>query len=283
MRIAAVHNRATLIRVTEDGLTGLDVAKTSHGRYGSNVLDLLEDWESFRQWASGLSLAELTEPVDRRDLTAPVQSPRQVFAIGMNYKDHATEVSIDLPESPSVFTKFVSSITGPEATVELPSDSVDWEVEMVAVIGRGGRNIEGRDAWAHVAGLMVGQDLSDRREQFKNAAPQFSLAKSYAHFTPTGPWITTLDEVPDPAKLRMRCARGDQVLQDGTTANLLFDVPTLIAYLSSISALLPGDLIFTGTPDGVGFGRTPAQYLQPGDRLVSSIEGLGSIEQTFRV
>jgi hypothetical protein len=181
-----------------------------------------------------------------------------------------------------VFTKYVSSLTGALDTVELPSDAVDWKVELVAVIGTGGRDIPEALALEHVAGYMVGQDLSDRALQFSGGgAPQFSVAKSHKGFAPTGPWITSSDEIADPGKLTMTRSRGDEVLPHGSTSNLVFDLPTLIHHLSSIVELYPGDLIFTGTPDGVGFGRSPQQYLVPGDELVSSIEGLGEIRQRF--
>lgn len=281
MRIATINHRATLVAPLSDGLHGLDVAETSGEKFGTTVLELLDNWDRFRRWADGVVVDDTAPRVDAAALQAPVPNPRQIFAIGMNYADHADEVNISRPLAPSVFTKFSSSITGPNTTVELPSNSVDWEVEMVAVIGRAGRDIDVSQACEHIAGFTVGQDLSDREAQFLNQAPQFSMAKSYKNFTPTGPWITTHDAIENPANLTLRCSRGEQLLQEGTTAKLLFDIPTIVAYLSSIVELGPGDLIFTGTPDGVGFGRFPQEYLVPGDRLVSSIDGLGEIVQTF--
>jgi 2,4-didehydro-3-deoxy-L-rhamnonate hydrolase len=283
MRIANVTGRAHLVAPLGAALYGVEIAKISNGLFGPSVFDLLEDWPRFQEWVRLNDPAVTTEDalVDPLELDAPVPFPRQIFAIGMNYADHADEVSIARPETPSVFTKFATSITGPHAEVVLSSAEVDWEVEAVAVIGRRGRHIEPAAAYSHIAGLMVGQDLSDRAEQFRNASPQFSMAKSYPGYAPTGPWITTVDELPNPNDLTLECHRQDGVLQQGTTRKLLFDVPTLIAYLSSITELLPGDLVFTGTPDGVGYGRDPREYLRPGDRLISSASGLGSIEQTF--
>ena len=283
MLIGTVDNRAHLIHASGDQIRGLDIAEASQGRFSSSVSELFNSWEALRDWAGSADFEQGgARTISADELQAPVSSPRQVFAIGMNYKDHAAEVNLSLPTTPAVFTKYVSSLTGAVDTVELPSDSVDWEVELVAVIGTGGRDIPEDCALEHVAGYMVGQDLSDRELQFAGGgAPQFSIAKSYKGFAPTGPWITSRDEVADSGNLSMTCSRGDEVLQQGTTRNLVFNLPYLIHHLSSIVELYPGDLIFTGTPDGVGFGRSPQQYLVPGDELVSSIEGLGEIRQRF--
>jgi 2,4-diketo-3-deoxy-L-fuconate hydrolase len=283
MLIGTVNNRAFLIRTTGEQVRGLDIEETSRGRFSSRTTELLDDWAPLHEWASSVDFEEAgARTLETHELEAPIASPRQVFAIGMNYKDHAAEVNLELPTTPAVFTKYVSSLTGAVDTVELPSESVDWEVELVAVIGTGGRDIPESSALEHVAGYMVGQDLSDRALQFAGGgAPQFSVAKSFKGFAPTGPWITSSDEIADPGNLSMTCSRGDEVLQHGSTSNLVFGLPHLIHHLSSIVQLYPGDLIFTGTPDGVGFGRSPQQYLIPGDELVSSIEGLGEIRQRF--
>jgi 2-keto-4-pentenoate hydratase/2-oxohepta-3-ene-1,7-dioic acid hydratase in catechol pathway len=283
MLIGTVDNRAHLIQASDGQIRGLDIAEASQGRFSSSVSELFNTWEALQDWAGSADFEQGgARTISADELQAPVSSPRQVFAIGMNYKDHAAEVNLALPTTPAVFTKYVSSLTGAVDTVELPSTSVDWEVELVAVIGTGGRDIPEESALDHVAGYMVGQDLSDRELQFAGGgAPQFSIAKSYKGFAPTGPWITSSDEVADSGNLSMTCSRGDEVLQQGTTRNLVFNLPYLIHHLSSIVELYPGDLIFTGTPDGVGFGRSPQQYLLPGDELVSSIEGLGEIRQRF--
>lgn len=282
MRIANVNNRATLIQATEDRILGIDVEQASDGKFSSNTAELLKDWSLLSEWARNIEFGPQSRILRADELQAPLPHPRQVFAIGMNYKDHAAEVDIALPTTPAVFTKYASSITGPVDTVELPSDEVDWEVELVAVIAEGGRNISIDAALDHVAGYMVGQDLSDRKLQFAGGgAPQFSLAKSYRGFAPTGPWITSSDEVANPGNLSMTCSRGDQILQQGRTSNLVFDIPYLIHHLSTVVELYPGDLVFTGTPDGVGYGRNPKEYLEPGDELVSSIEGLGELRQRF--
>jgi 2-keto-4-pentenoate hydratase/2-oxohepta-3-ene-1,7-dioic acid hydratase in catechol pathway len=200
-----------------------------------------------------------------------------VFAIGMNYAAHAAEAGIEAPEFPPTFTKFPTCLTGPDATVALPSAFVDWEVELVAVIGSAAYEVEVGKGWSHVAGLTVGQDLSERIVQTRPPAPQFSLGKSFPGFGPTGPWVITPDELDDPDDLALGCTVNGEEVQKSRTSDLIFGVDALVHLLSSITPLLPGDLIFTGTPSGVGGTRTPPRFLAPGDELVSTIEGLGTI------
>ena len=185
------------------------------------------------------------------------------------------------PEFPPTFTKFPSCITGPHATVELPSDGIDWEVELVVIIGRTAHHVVAADSWSHVAGLTVGQDLSNRAVQLRPPVPQFSLGKSFPGFGPTGPWLVTPDEFADPNDLALSCTLNGETMQDSRTNDLIFSVPALIECLSGIVTLLPGDVIFTGTPSGVGVARKPPRFLSPGDVLVSTIEGIGSITTTL--
>jgi 2-keto-4-pentenoate hydratase/2-oxohepta-3-ene-1,7-dioic acid hydratase in catechol pathway len=206
-----------------------------------------------------------------------VPRPRQVFAIGMNYRDHADETGLGVPASPSTFTKFPTCITGPSAQVPLPPGDVDWEVELVVVLGRTARNVSASRAWDHVAGVCVGQDLSERKLQLIPPSPQFSLGKSHPGFGPTGPYLVTPDELGDPDDLALDCTLNGEQVQQGRTRDMLFPVPELIARLSAVVTMLPGDLIFTGTPAGVGLGRTPPRFLAPGDVLVSSIDQVGEI------
>ena len=208
-------------------------------------------------------------------------APGQVFAIGLNYRDHVSETGRDLPESPVVFTKYPSSFSGPVSQVTLPEGSVDWEVELVVVISKTARAVPLERAWEHVAGLTVGQDLSERVLQRKGPAPQFGLAKSFAGFSPIGPALVTPDELDNPDDLGLGCSVNGEEMQNARTADMIFPVPELIAYLSRIVTMFPGDVIFTGTPSGVGVGRTPPRFLQAGDRLDSWIEGLGELHQTF--
>ena len=223
-----------------------------------------------------------------RPLPAPEQygppspRPRQIFAVALNYAAHAAESGYRRPDQPLIFTKFVSSLSGAVTDVTVPvGGSVDWEVELVVVIGSGGRNIPADRALEHVAGLTVGQDISERRSQHAGPAPQFSLAKSFAGFSPTGPSLVTLDEIADVNQLAIGAEIGGETVQAGNTGQLIFSIPELVEYLSSVVELYPGDLIFTGTPDGVGAGRTPPRFLQSGEVLRSFVDGVGELRQTF--
>ncbi|WP_433171464.1 fumarylacetoacetate hydrolase family protein [Actinoallomurus sp. CA-150999] len=278
MRIANLSGRLVLIC---DG-RAVDVERASGGRFSAEPQAVYERWEEFRSWAARADLptGEAFEPIA---LGSPAPAPRQTLAIGLNYRDHAAESGFVAPEGlPPVFTKFATSITGPITQVTLPADGhTDWEVELVAVLGRRAEHVAEADAWHHVAGLAVGQDISERVVQLAGPAPQFSLGKSYPGFAPIGPWLVTPEEFDDPDDLELRCAINGEEVQKGHTRDLIFSVPTLIARLSAVLPLLPGDVIFTGTPAGVGMGRDPQRWLAPGDELVSTIEGIGELRQTF--
>jgi 2-keto-4-pentenoate hydratase/2-oxohepta-3-ene-1,7-dioic acid hydratase in catechol pathway len=276
MRIANLAGRLTLI----DGARAIDVAEASGGRFGPDVQPVYDRFEEFRGWAADAPLPAGTG-YDPASLGAPAPAPRQLFAIGLNYRAHASESGFAEPASPPVFTKFATSITGPYTQVELPAGHVDWEVELVAVLGKHAYRVTEDDAWSHVAGLTVGQDISERTLQAAGPAPQFSLGKSFPGFTPMGPWLVTPDELANPDDLELSCAVDGEQVQKSRTSELIFPVPALIARLSAVLPLLPGDVIFTGTPAGVGMGRTPQRYLQPGEVLTSRIEGIGDLRQTF--
>lgn len=279
MRIANVDGRLT-IAVTAD--RGMDVEKASDGRFSAEPADVFERWGEFTEWASRREGADADIRLSPELLGAPSPAPRQVFAIGLNYSAHADESGFSLPEAPVVFTKYQSAITGPNTTVRLPSGGhTDWETELVVVIGATVSGVNEEDAWSHVAGLTIGQDLSERITQRSGPAPQFGLGKSFPGFAPTGPWIVTVDEFADPDDLGLGCTVNGVEMQNGRTRDFIFGIPRLIAYLSSIVTLLPGDLIFTGTPSGVGMGRDPQVWLQPGDELVTWIEGIGELRQSF--
>jgi 2-keto-4-pentenoate hydratase/2-oxohepta-3-ene-1,7-dioic acid hydratase in catechol pathway len=273
MRIGRIDGRLSLL--TDD--RALDVEKASDGRFAADPDLIFERWDEFAQWAGKRSLDDAVA-FNTRQVGPPVVRPAQVFGIGLNYQAHVAEAGVK-PKitSPAVFTKFVSSITGPYDTVTLPSDRVDWEVELVAVIGRRAHKVAEKDGWSHVAGLTVGQDLSERTVQLAGPVPQFSLGKSYPGFSPIGPAVVSVDEFTDPDDLALSCTLDGEVLQDGRTRDLIFSVPELIARLSAILPLLPGDLIFTGTPSGVGMGRDPERYLPSGGTLVSTVEGIGTL------
>ena len=279
MRIANLSGRLSLI---VDG-RAVDVEQASGGRFAADPQAVYDRWAEFRAWAD--EAADLPEgaPFAAADLGAPAPAPRQVVAAGLNYRDHAAEAGLALPdEMPPVFTKFVSSITGPVTDVELPRGGhTDWEVELVLVIGTLAHRVSEDAAWSHVAGLTVGQDLSERIIQLAGPAPQFSLGKSYPGFAPIGPWLVTPDEFENPDDLELQCSVNGEQMQKSRTSELIFPVADLIARLSAVMPLLPGDVVFTGTPAGVGLGRSPQKWLAAGDELVTSIEGIGELRQRF--
>ncbi|WP_349428673.1 fumarylacetoacetate hydrolase family protein [Microbacterium sp. LWS13-1.2] len=283
MRIANRQGRAILVRDGDAAhLEAADIETATAGRFSSDPAHAFERWDELAAWftESGSAVAGW-EPIEASHLGPPSPSPRQIFAIGVNYSAHADETGIAVPEHPMVFTKFASALTGPETQVSLPTETVDWEIELVVVIGRQGANIPADAAWDHIAGLTVGQDISERTLQMAGKFPQFSLAKSYPGFAPTGPVVVSLDEFDDLNAIPLRATVNGRVVQEGSTAQLIFGIPTLIERISAVCTLYPGDLIFTGTPDGVGMGRTPPVYLKPGDELVSEVPGVGILRQTF--
>jgi 2,4-diketo-3-deoxy-L-fuconate hydrolase len=272
MRIANARGR--LILLTARG--GVDVERASEGRFGPDPGAVFSRWTEFRAWAETAGTAAPAAAVREGDLGSPSPRPAQVFGIGLNYRDHAAESGLPLPDRPATFTKFPTCITGPYADVGLPSGSVDWEVELVVVIGVRAYRVEADAAWSHVAGLTVGQDLSERVVQW-GAGGQFSLGKSFPGFGPMGPCLVTPDELPNPDDLEIRCTINGEVVQQSRTSAMVFGVSRLVAELSAVLPLLPGDVIFTGTPAGIGATRKPPRFLQPGDVVESYIEGIGTL------
>lgn len=274
MKLANLDGRATI--VTDAG--GVDVAEASAGRFGPGVQSLYDDWPAFVAFAGPAAAAAgaTAVPIDESRLGPPAPEPRQVFAIGLNYQAHADESGMEVPSVPATFTKFPSCLTGPRAEVAIGSDMVDWEVELVVVLGAGARRVAAADAWGHVAGLTIGQDLSDRGVQFA-AGRQFSLGKSFTGFGPMGPYLVTPDEFADRNDLGLGCSVDGEVVQDARTGDMILDVAALIERLSAILTMMPGDVIFTGTPAGVGMGRTPKRFLAPGQVLETWIEGIGTM------
>ena len=275
MKLAHYNGRAAL--VVDDGIA--DVERASGGRFGPDVMAVYDDWDAFVEFAAGVSTP--TEPLDRQGLGNPAPRPRQVFAIGLNYRSHAEESGMAVPAVPATFTKFPASLAGPFDDVELVGTNVDWEVELVAVVGRRADRVAESDGWSHIAGLTVGQDISDRDLQFA-AGAQFSLGKSRRGFGPMGPWLVTPDEFANPDDLALGCSVDGETVQDARTSDLIFDVPRLVAELSAVLPLLPGDVIFTGTPAGVGITRQPPRALQPGQVLETWVEGIGTIRNVCR-
>jgi len=272
MRIASSSRRLLIARNDR----WIDVEKTSDGRFSSDPQAIFDRWEEFTAWA--MDDVDASEAVASKGdvFDPPVPRPRQLIAIGLNYREHAQESAMAIPEHPVVFTKFPSSLTGHGATVVLPSNGVDWEVELVVVIGREAHKVPVEKGWDYVAGLTIGQDLSWREVQTRGPVPQFAMGKSYPGFGPLGPCLVTPDELPDKDDLAISCALDGEVLQRGRTSELIFPVAELIGRLSRTLTLYPGDLIYTGTPSGVGAGRTPKRFLVPGT-LVSTIEGIGEL------
>ncbi|MBW2242242.1 MAG: fumarylacetoacetate hydrolase family protein [Deltaproteobacteria bacterium] len=270
MRIA---NRAGRLVLLGDGVA-LDVERASGGRFGPDPMDVWAAWADFRAWADDVSPAD-GEPFERADLGPCVPRPAAVYAIGLNYRDHAEEAGLDVPSTPMVFTKFPTCLAGPEADLPLTSNRVDWEAELVVVMGARARAVPETQALDRVAGYCVGQDISDRRLQFKDKPAQFSLGKSLRGFGPIGPAVTTLDALADPLDLAIGCTLEGEAVQKSRTREMIFNVPELVAFLSRHVDLEPGDLIFTGTPAGVGSVRTPRRYLTEGEQLETEIEGLG--------
>jgi 2-keto-4-pentenoate hydratase/2-oxohepta-3-ene-1,7-dioic acid hydratase in catechol pathway len=278
VRLANARGRAVLL--VGDGV--IDVEERSNGRFDADPMHALQQWDAFADWARGLRAGDAKAPLRPADLGPPVPRPVKVFAIGLNYRSHAEEAKLDLPKAPMIFTKFPSCLSGPEADVVLSSGYVDWEVELLVAIGRGGRNVSEERALDHVAGYSVGQDISDRKLQFSDVPPQFSLGKSIDGFGPTGPAVVSLDEFPDPNDLALTCDVAGERMQEARTSDMVFGVPSLIAYLSRYCTLEPGDLIFTGTPSGVGSTRSPRRYLSKGEEIVSTIERIGTLRNRCR-
>jgi 2-keto-4-pentenoate hydratase/2-oxohepta-3-ene-1,7-dioic acid hydratase in catechol pathway len=274
-------NRLVLV----DGDTAVDVERASNGRFGSDPARLFDNWDRLVDWAAS------TEPDGERlfvDLLQnPVPAPRQVFGVGANYRDHLEEAvrasgrggDLDalLPTAPLIFTKFPACLCGPYDAIPVPSANVDWEAELVVVIGRRAERVSETDAWRHVAGLTVGQDISERVLQMAGPSPQFSMGKSFPGFGPMGPVLVTADDLDDPDDLEIGCTLNGRVMQKGRTSDLIFSVAELVARISAVCPMLPGDVIFTGTPAGVGAFRSPPLFLKPGDSLVTWVKGIGEL------
>jgi 2-keto-4-pentenoate hydratase/2-oxohepta-3-ene-1,7-dioic acid hydratase in catechol pathway len=294
VRIGNLDGR--LVVLTAAG--AVDVERASDGQFGAAPQDIYDRWAEFTAWAAsaagpagaagagsaGQPAGHGAEPFDVALLDAPSPRPRQAFGIGLNYRDHIAESGLGSPppEQLSVFTKFPSCITGPHEEITLPAGGhTDWEVELVAIIGTTAHHVTESAAWSHVAGLTIGQDISERITQLAAAPPQFSMGKSFPRFGPTGPWLVTVDEFDDPDDLELGCSLNGEQVQKSRTSYLIISVPQIIARLSAVVSLLPGDVIFTGTPAGVGLGRDPQRWLAPGDELVSWVRGIGEMHHRF--
>jgi 2-keto-4-pentenoate hydratase/2-oxohepta-3-ene-1,7-dioic acid hydratase in catechol pathway len=231
------------------------------------------------QWLAGAAPATdgVPVPLTGLRLLAPVPRPAKILCIGLNYRDHAAEVGKPLLTVPMVFAKFANSVVADGATVEIPAATtkVDWEAELGVVIGRTAKGVDVAAALEHVAGYVCTNDLSAR--DLQNVTSQYTLGKAIDGFLPMGPWLVTRDEVPDPQNLAISCTVNGQTVQQSSTREMVFGVAELVSFLSRMITLEPGDVIATGTPPGVGVGRTPQWFLQPGDEVVVEIERLGRL------
>jgi 2-keto-4-pentenoate hydratase/2-oxohepta-3-ene-1,7-dioic acid hydratase in catechol pathway len=268
-----------------DGARGIGVVHGEHviplsallPNAPTDMITLIRDWEKLHR-AIDISRTDAGIPLARVTLLAPVERPGKVLAIGLNYADHIAETNNKTPEHQLWFSKAPTSIHAPFAPIEVPlvSTQVDYEVELVAVIGRPGRHISREDAPAHVFGYCVGNDVSVR--DWQRQTPQWMLGKSFDTHGPIGPWITTADEVGEPHRLDIKCTVNGEIRQTSNTKNLVFNVWAQIEHLSKVMTLEPGDIIFTGTPGGVGLARKPPVFLTAGDHVVCEIAELGKIE-----
>jgi 2-keto-4-pentenoate hydratase/2-oxohepta-3-ene-1,7-dioic acid hydratase in catechol pathway len=221
--------------------------------------------------------ADSTFPLSSVQLLAPVPRPPKLICVGLNYRDHAAEARQEIPKVPTIFAKFSNVVIGPGQPIVLPKNSrkPDYEAEFAFVIGTGGRHIPTYEWRQHVFGYTVFNDVSAR--DFQSATSQWMIGKTFDTFAPMGPYLTSADEIADPHALDISLRIGGETLQHSNTRELIFKIPDLVAYLSSVVTLEPGDVVATGTPAGVGFARKPPRYLQPGDEVVVSIEGLGEL------
>ncbi len=270
-RLLNVSGRAAL---ESDG-RWFDLARVSNDPTLADPMVAIARHTELHSIQANLGSSQPDADVDPSVLGPCVPRPTKVFGIGLNYRAHAMETGAELPPAPLTFTKFPSCLTGPTHDIVLSGTNVDWEVELVVVMGTGGRNIAQADAWAHVAGLTLGQDISDRIVQRAGKPPQFSLGKSFDTYGPIGPAIVSVDAFENPDDVELWCEIDGERMQHGRSNDLIFSVPEIVAYLSSICTLVPGDIIFTGTPSGVGSAR--GRFLKAGELLTSGSPVIGNL------
>jgi 2-keto-4-pentenoate hydratase/2-oxohepta-3-ene-1,7-dioic acid hydratase in catechol pathway len=262
--------------------TVIDLAAASGGRLPDDMLTLLQGGDAALDAAREVvQNAADSIPLSQVKLRAPIMNPSKVVAIGLNYMDHCREQKVDPPKAPLIFAKFPSSIIGPGEAIRWDpalTSQVDFEVELAVVMGRTARHVAETDALDYVAGYTICHDVSARDLQFGDG--QWVRGKSLDTFCPLGPYLVTRDEIPDPHNLAIRCTVNETVLQNSNTLELIFKIPYLIAYISRAFTLRPGDVITTGTPDGVGVFRSPKIFLKHGDVVTLEIEGLGQLRNS---
>src|SRR5215212_9747218 len=237
-----------------------------------------EDMIEFIEYGGSPEPGEDTVSLGEVRLHAPITRPQKVIGIGLNYEDHAAETGADIPEKPIVFAKYANTVIGPGETIRIPpiTGQADYEAELAVVVGRAARNVPESEALDYVFGYMNANDVSSRDLQFSEGG-QWTRSKSIDTFCPIGPYIVTRDEIEDPQDLSIRCVLNGEVMQDGTTSKMIFSVAELVSFLSRGMTLVPGDIIVTGTPPGVGSARDPQVWLKAGDEVTIDIEGLGTL------
>lgn len=245
------------------------------------MIDIIREWDVLKPALETRAAAGGGLPLSSVRLEAPVQRPGKIFAIGLNYADHIEESKMETPQRQVWFTKAQTSVNPPYDDIEIAKGTMttDYEVELVAIIGKGGKHIGAADAPAAVFGYCVGNDVTER--MWQHATPQWSLGKSFDTHAPFGPWIVTADEMGDPHTLGLRCFVNGQKRQDSSTRHLVFNIWQQIEHLSLGMTLEPGDVVFTGTPGGIGAAMDPRQFLKPGDVVRCEVDGLGHIEATM--
>jgi 2,4-didehydro-3-deoxy-L-rhamnonate hydrolase len=237
-----------------------------------------EDMIEFIEFGGSPEPGEDTVSLGEARIHAPIARPQKVICIGLNYEDHAAETGADIPEKPIVFAKYPNTIIGPGEAIRIPpiTEQADYEAELAVVIGKAARNVSESEALDHVFGYMNSNDVSSRDLQFSEGG-QWTRSKTIDTFCPLGPYIATTDEIGDPQNLSIRCILNGEVMQDGTTQKMIFSVAELVSFLSQGMTLVPGDVIITGTPPGVGAARDPQVWLKAGDEVSIEIEGLGTL------
>jgi 2,4-didehydro-3-deoxy-L-rhamnonate hydrolase len=237
-----------------------------------------EDMIEFIEYGGSPEPAEDTVPLGEARIHAPIARPQKVIGIGLNYEDHAAETGADMPEKPIVFAKYPNTVIGPGEAIRIPAitEQADYEAELAVIIGRAARNVAESEALDYVFGYANANDVSSRDLQFSEGG-QWTRSKSIDTFCPLGPFIATRDEIEDPQDLSIRCVLNGEVMQDGTTSKMIFSVAELVSFLSQAMTLVPGDVIVTGTPPGVGSARDPQVWLKDGDEVTIEIEGLGTL------
>jgi 2-keto-4-pentenoate hydratase/2-oxohepta-3-ene-1,7-dioic acid hydratase in catechol pathway len=271
-KLANVGGKSALIH----GNSYYDINSISQGEITSDPSYILDSLDDLHDLSSKIDNFEPTGLIENSLLGAPVTNSRNCYAVGLNYRAHAEESGMEIPPFPMVFTKHTSCIVGPFDNIEMRSDIVDYEAELVLVIGKKGKNISKENAWDHVAGLTVGQDISDRAVQFHATPAQFNLGKSFDTFGPIGPYLVSPDSVANKNAVQLECHINNELRQESSTDDLIFTVPDIISYISEFLTLNTGDLIFTGTPSGVG--ATQGKLLKDGDIITTSIKEIGTIK-----